>query len=240
MIRRSVTACILGGALLSGCAAQLSGDPRLLTAGMPVGDVRLPVTGMEARRFETVVRQRYDFSCGSAALATLLSHHYGIPRDEEQVFLGMWRDGDRAQIRRVGFSLLDMKRYLEAEGLKSEGFRVPLDAVARTAIPGIALVTLAGYRHFVVVRAVSRDRVLVADPSLGLRTLSRREFETAWNGIYFVINERAETGRSAFGATQWADYPRVADAGRLGTPLSLQELYLTAPQVLGGPLIRDF
>lgn len=231
---------VLGGASLGGCAAELSGNPRLLSGSVAPGDIVMPVRSLQDMKFDTVVRQRYDFSCGSAALATLLSYHYGETRTEEQVFLGMWRDGDREQIRRSGFSLLDMKRYLAAEGLKADGFRVSLEDIFKTGVPGIALINLGGYRHFVVVKALERDRILVGDPALGLRTMDRDEFKSAWNGIYFAINERADFARERFGETQWASYPRVWPAGRYGTPVSLQELYLTAPQALGGALIREF
>jgi hypothetical protein len=37
------------------------------------------VKSMKERKFEQVVRQQYDFSCGSAALATLLTYHYENP-----------------------------------------------------------------------------------------------------------------------------------------------------------------
>src|SRR5690606_34611966 len=36
--------------------------------------------------FRTVVRQEYDYSCGSAALATLLRYHYGRDVAEREVF----------------------------------------------------------------------------------------------------------------------------------------------------------
>ncbi|WP_204283799.1 C39 family peptidase, partial [Klebsiella pneumoniae] len=66
--------------------------------------------------FRTVVRQQYDYSCGSAAVATLLRYHYGRPTVESDVFSAMWRSGDQAQIKRAGFSMLDMKRYLDSQG----------------------------------------------------------------------------------------------------------------------------
>ena len=50
--------------------------------------------------FRTVVRQRYDFSCGSAALATLLRHHYGRDVTEADVFnqiLRAWLAGAHHQ-----------------------------------------------------------------------------------------------------------------------------------------------
>ena len=133
----------------------------------------LPATSLIGRRFETVIRQQYDFSCGSAALAALLRYHYEDPQTEQTVFIGMFRDGDRAQIRRLGFSLLDMKRYLANRGIGADGFRVSLEQVAKARLPGIALIDFNGYKHFVVVKGVVGDSVLLGDPSLGLRAKPR-------------------------------------------------------------------
>lgn len=223
---------LVAGMMLSGCTAAIDEGPRFITGAGVLGDYVVPVKTLQERKFQTVIRQKYDFSCGSAALATLLSFHYGEVRTEEEVFLGMWRDGDREAIRRVGFSLLDMKRYLAATGFRSDGFKVSLDQVVKTGIPGIALVDLAGYRHFVVVKGIDADTVLIGDPALGMRTMSRRDFAGVWNGIYFAINDRAATARANFnGERQWAAYPRAPVGSRFTGPLSLQELYLTAPLI---------
>ena len=233
--RFALAMAIVGGASLAGCAANLASTPRFATSSGAVGDIDVPVASLEERRFLTVVRQRYDFSCGSAALATLLKYHYDEPRTEEEVFRGMWAEGDRAQIRRVGFSLLDMKRYLAGRGLRADGFKVSLDQVAKAGVPGVALVTISGYRHFVVVKGVGDGSVLVGDPALGLRTLSTKEFTRAWNGVYFVLNDRLVDGRAAFnGPVQWASLARGPLRGRFVEPVSLQALALTAP------FYRDF
>lgn len=185
---------------------------------------------MEDRRFATVIRQRYDFSCGSAALATLLRYHYGGAQDEEAVFRGMWTEGDRAQIRRLGFSLLDMKRYLSTLGYKADGFQVTLDEVAKAGVPGIALINLNGYKHFVVVKGVSDDEVLAGDPALGLKPIPRAEFQKAWNGVYFALNTNLKRGRSAFNRdAQWAAFSRAPIGSAFTEPLSQQALMLTAP-----------
>ncbi|MDE3060597.1 MAG: peptidase C39, partial [Pseudomonadota bacterium] len=55
-------------------------------------------------RYAGVVRQRYDFSCGSAAVATLLTYHYRRPVEEPDVLAAMFRQGDRDKIRKEGFS----------------------------------------------------------------------------------------------------------------------------------------
>ena len=186
--------------LLSGCAANVGlgganlGYSRDLEAAFPVQSIL-------ERRFTTVVRQQYDFSCGSAALATLLRFHYNEPFDERVTFAGMWRDGDQAQIRKLGFSFLDMKRFLAANKLAADGFRVSLDEIAKAQLPGIALITVFGYRHFVVVKGVEADSVLLGDPALGLRRVSRGEFTKSWNGILFAINSRPDVGKSTYNRT---------------------------------------
>ena len=105
-----------------------------------VGPYTLRVTSLKEARHLTTLRQQYDFSCGSAALATLLTHHYGRTTTEQQVFIDMFNTGDQAKIRKEGFSLLDMKRYLANHGFQADGFEAPLDALVKVGIPGIALV----------------------------------------------------------------------------------------------------
>lgn len=221
---------------VSGCGEVHSGTAVSLGAGgFAAGDFNVPVRSMADKRFDTVIRQQYDFSCGSAALATLLRYHYGGRQDEEATFRGMWAEGDRAQIRKVGFSLLDMKRYLAALGYSSDGFQVGLDEIAKTGIPGIVLVNLGGYKHFVVVKGVNEKEVLVGDPALGLKTMSRKAFLASWNGVYFVVNDSVAKGRSSFNSSaQWASYLRAPIGGRFLNPVSQQALLLTAP------FYRDF
>lgn len=202
----------------------------------PDYDVGMPVASMLERRYQRVVRQQYDFSCGAAALATLLTYHYGDTQSEQSVFLGMWADGDRDQIRKVGFSLLEMKRYLQGRGIGSDGFRVTLEQIANARIPGIVLITIDGYRHFVVIKGMDTDTVLLGDPSLGIRRLSRREFSKIWNGVYFALNVQRPAGTQSFDLL--AD---VALAPRPlvplnATPIDLQILSLLRPNLPLGEL----
>lgn len=229
----AVASGLLGG--LSGCAARVSGgDPRFITSGALGADYSVPVASLLARKFNTVVRQQYDFSCGSAALATLLHYHYALPRSEKDVFAGMWQDGDQAQIRQVGFSLLDMKRYLTQNGLRADGYKVPLDAIRKRGLPGIVLITVKNYRHFVVLKGVGDRDVLFGDPSTGLRVVPRDEFAKMWNGVYFVLNSMTETGQQNFNGGQWQLFARTRTDAPFLDPVSQQALALTAP------FYRDF
>lgn len=227
--RRSA-AGLLGFLLLGACASDAALRPTMGLSTGPVGDFAVPIQSFEDRRFATVVRQQYDFSCGSAALATLLRYHYALNQDEEASFRGMWAAGDRAQIRRVGFSLLDMKRHLATLGYQADGFKVTLDEIVDAGVPGIALIDINGYKHFVVVKGVSPAEVLVGDPALGLKTMPAGEFKAAWNGIYFALNSKLDVGRRNFNkAAAWSQFARARTGPGLTDPVSQQALMLTAP-----------
>ena len=47
---------------------------------------RVRVVSLKQARFKTTIQQQYDFSCGSAAVATLLTYQYGYKINEETVF----------------------------------------------------------------------------------------------------------------------------------------------------------
>ncbi|WP_075791235.1 C39 family peptidase [Massilia putida] len=153
------------------------------------GTYNVAVRSMKTLRFASTLRQQYDFSCGSAALATLLTHHYGYPVSESTVFAAMWAQGDQPKIRREGFSLLDMQRYLASIGFQADGFRLPLDKLVEAGLPAIVLITEAGYNHFVVIKGAADGRILLGDPSSGTRSLSRERFEALWpTRLLFVIH----------------------------------------------------
>jgi predicted double-glycine peptidase len=197
-------------AILAACAAILAPvaaaeDFRMQT---PAGGYNLSVTSWRGMPFRTVVRQRFDFSCGSAALATLLTYHYGRPTDEERVFAAMWERGDQSSIRARGFSLLDMQGHLQAQGFQADGYRLSLDRLGELDTPAIAMISPGGYRHFVVIKGVRGNRVLVGDPAAGLMIYDRADFESLWNGVVFVIH--GEGARGAFNEErEWLLRPRA-------------------------------
>jgi predicted double-glycine peptidase len=159
------------------------------THGEGGGSFTLSVTSWRDIPFRTVVRQQYDYSCGSAAVATLLLFHYGLSVTEADVFRHMYDRGDQTRIRAVGFSMLDMRSYLEARGFRADGLRLPLERLATLDVPTIALITHQNYRHFVVVKGVDANRVLVGDPTFGLQIYTRDEFAQVWNGVVLAIRQ---------------------------------------------------
>lgn len=141
-------------------------------------------------RHAGVVMQKWDLSCGSAALATLLTYDLADPVGEREVAAAMVRQTGPMRVRsRGGFSLLNMKEYLEARGYQAEGYGELAfeDLVER--LPAIVPVNFHGYEHFVVVRAVREGKVLLGDPAFGRRTMRIEKFKTAWQSrIAFVVS----------------------------------------------------
>lgn len=180
-----------GALLLAFCLGMGSSPSHAGTIDLPFqvgGAYAVPAISLKEARYLATVRQQYDFSCGSAALSTLLTHHYQLPVTEQEVFEAMFVHGDKDKIRREGFSLLDMKRYLEGRGFHADGFEAPLDKLAEAGIPAIVLVNESGYNHFVVVKGMRAGRVLIGDPAAGTRAVGREAFEGMWtNRILFVI-----------------------------------------------------
>ncbi len=185
---------LLLGTLPASAGAADSGRAEIpVQAG---GAFSVPVTSMKDLRFRNTLRQKYDFSCGSAALATLLTHHYAYPTNEQMVFKEMFERGDQAKIRQEGFSLLDMKAYLEAHGFHADGFVADLEQLQLAGIPAIALIKESGYFHFVVVKGLRDGRVLIGDPSAGTRVMPQSQFKSVWvNRILFVIRNKTELAK---------------------------------------------
>lgn len=184
--------------------------------GMGALNVKVPVRTIKETRMATVTRQQFDFSCGSAAVSTLLTYHYGRPVTEQAVFDQMFRNGDQAAIRTQGFSLLDMQKFLLTRGLRADGFKLPLEKLFEAKLPAIVLISDKGYNHFVVIKGSADGRILLGDPSTGTRAMSLERFHEVWkNKLLFVIH--GYKGMPEFnGKADW----RATPIARLDDPVN--------------------
>ncbi|SDX66799.1 C39 family peptidase [Nitrosomonas halophila] len=171
------------------------------------GNFNIQGKSFAERRFSTVYRQQFDFSCGSAALASLLTYHYDDIVDEQSVFVDMFQHGNQQKIKKEGFSMLDMKLYLERRGYPSDGFKINLDQLYSTGSPAITIINDKGYMHFVIIKGVDTHKILVGDPAQGVKIIARHEFEKMWgNRILFLIHGNLDPEVSYQQARQeWAD-----------------------------------
>jgi len=161
----------------------------------PGARVEIPVTSMKALRDQNVVKQRFDYSCGAAALATLLRYGYGDTVSEVDILKDLFAlltEDEKAVSRKQGFSLLDLKHVAEARGYKAQGFRLAPGDLPKLGGPVIVFIEPRGYKHFAVLRGSRGDRVYLADPSRGNIRQPAYRFLDDWldangQGIIFVV-----------------------------------------------------
>ncbi len=166
-------------------------------------------------QFRGIVRQAYDYSCGSAALTTLLNGYVGTSLTEQQTMSGLLQYGEYQRIiERRSFSLLDMKRFVTAIGLESGGYRGEFSDLVKLGQPAIVPISYAGFKHFVVykAKAYKDGRVYVADPALGNISFDENRFKEIWdNNTLFVISV-PESQRKDLLALKDSDMRHVEDA----------------------------
>ncbi|MBI5549937.1 MAG: C39 family peptidase [Desulfobacterales bacterium] len=183
---------LVGVAVLGGFFTQAETPPAEMTVeplpGRPqtIHPTVVPASKIQQDR---MVKQNFDYSCGSAALATLLNYYIGEELTEKQVIAGLLKYGDKEAIAsRRAFSLLDMKRFVEVLGYKGTGYKATLDDLKSLGRPAIVPVTVFNYRHFVVFKGIAHGHVLVADPYWGNTSYTLAEFESHWylNSLFMV------------------------------------------------------
>lgn len=174
-------------------------------------------------KYRHIVRQAFDYSCGSAALVTILNFHLGLKVSEQQAMEGMLEKGEKEKIiERRGFSLLDMKRYVASLGVEGAGFRAEIKDLQSLEHPAIVPIDYAGAKHFVVLRGIREGIVYIADPSAGNIVFSLAEFATLWDKntlfILYPAKDRAPAAQLALSDQELGvvDMDRVTGHARLG------------------------
>jgi uncharacterized protein len=158
-----------------------------------------PVKSLLEIRYDQVVLQQWDVSCGAAALSTVLSYHYNDPVPEKAIAQAMLERGDPRRIQaQGGFSMLDLKHYAEGRGYEGRGYgHLTLEDLAAFGA-AIVPVRFQDYDHFVVFQGVRNGRVELADPAFGNRTVSVREFERAWRDNLALVVALPEASSSDY------------------------------------------
>ena len=159
--------------------------------------VRLPPKRhtIKQLRNQYVVRQQFDYSCGAAALATLMTYYFGDETSERNILdllkAGLTPD-ELEDKKKRGFSLLDLRRVAQTKGYQAAGFKLTSEQLKRLATPVIVFLQPFDYKHFAVLRGIDRGRVFLADPARGNLRMSMGRFLTEWSGIIFVLDKARE------------------------------------------------
>ncbi|MHC4606410.1 MAG: cysteine peptidase family C39 domain-containing protein [Planctomycetota bacterium] len=117
--------------------------------------------------------QTSAYSCGAASAAMFL-HLHGIETTEDEMArLCVTRSGYLGGTTEAGV----------LRGLRRKGLQARVCAPEEITAPAIVPIRLNWFvGHFVVVRRVRRDRVLIADPTQGFYIMSMEKFRGMWQG----------------------------------------------------------
>jgi len=187
-----VVAFIIGISLFSGFIPirhQSEKELILPIDGTPNLKIRKQIKPLSAFQSDRLVKQAYDYSCGSSALATLLRFQFGENLTEKQVIQGMLHYGDIKKIqRRRAFSLLDMKKFVNKLGYRGVGYKAKIEDLLEVDTPGIIPIKIFNYRHFTVLKGIHKGHIFLVDPWRGHSSYSLNQFQQMWyNNVIFII-----------------------------------------------------
>lgn len=134
-------------------------------------------------RDDHVVKQNLDFSCGAAAMATLLTYRYQHPTTEEQVLTEMGKTATA--------SFYDLKVYAEKKGYQVQGLACGISYLYTLKYPAIVYLNMRGQDHFVVFNGAKNRKLWLLDPSRGNALMSESQFL----GFFKTRNHLSQYGR---------------------------------------------
>jgi len=120
-----------------------------------------------------IVKQKFDYSCGAASMATLLNEFYGQSLTEVALLKAMDKGDGRA-------SFDDMARVLPEFGFRGVGYALSFEQLSQLKIPIIVYLKYRKDDHFSVLRGIDKNTVWLADPAFGNRTYSKSQFLDMW------------------------------------------------------------
>lgn len=146
-----------------------------------------PKPSVQVKQLWQRMTQRYPFfaqqsvsDCGAACLV-MVGRYWGKNCNINRL-------RDMANVNRNGSSLKGLAAAAESIGFSSRPVKASLNKLAQQTLP--AIVHWEG-KHYIVVYKVTRDRVIVADPAIGLRCLTHAQFQDGWTGYTLLLQPTA-------------------------------------------------
>lgn len=123
-----------------------------------------------------LIMQDERAECGHACIA-MISHYWGMALD-----LFNLRAIDKPSV--AGVTLRHLSELLDRLGFRTRALSVPLDEIKCIKTPAILHWNM---NHFVVLKEVKRNSVVIHDPAQGLRIYSMAEVSKAFTGIVLEV-----------------------------------------------------
>lgn len=147
--------------------------------------IERPIKSWIEFRNADLVRQQYDYSCGSASLATILKYYYGDSDITEsgiidEILKSKGYQFNENEVLKEGdnvISFLDLSKYAQNKGFKAIGLAVDFDTLSKVKIPVVIFVSVRGIDHFSVYKGMDEEYIYLADPSFGNIKIKVHQFK---------------------------------------------------------------
>ncbi len=143
-----------------------------------------------ALRFEATIPQMFDYTCGAASVATILTYYWGQPTSEKdavEALRARYSLEEIARRRETGLSFDDLAFMASRLGFAAEGARIEASELAKLEGPVIVHLDKKRFQHFAVLRRVGDGVYYVSDPIVGQRTMDAEEFRREFTGTVLAI-----------------------------------------------------
>jgi predicted double-glycine peptidase len=134
-------------------------------------------------RQRNVVMQKRDYSCGVAALATVIRYHWQGEVTESLLLreLDAMLTAEEAVDRiKNGLTMTDLRRLSERLGYQASMVRVDFNQLTQVRIPVVLALRIRDYDHFAAFRGTANGYVYLADPARGNTRTPDWEFTGQW------------------------------------------------------------
>lgn len=161
--------------------------------------LRKPIKSWIEFKNDKLIRQRYDYSCGSAALATLLSNYYDADISElmilESVLEAKGVEEEPSELENQkglnGLSFYELSQYASTQGFKAIGIALGMQELKKLQIPVIVFVKIRKQEHFTVLKKMDERYAYLADPSFGNIRVNHAKFEE----MFFTYGKDENQGK---------------------------------------------
>ncbi len=145
--------------------------------------IKKPIVSWIEVRNQNLVRQNFDYSCGSAALSTILSHYYDMNITEEDILSdalkakGVNQDLNALEGQGNGLSFYDLSEFVKVKNFKAIGMALGFEELKKLKIPVIVFVKIRKQEHFSALKKIDENYVYLADPSFGNIRINHTKFK---------------------------------------------------------------
>lgn len=169
-----------------------SADRLLSISGLE--SIEVPVKSWIEIKNHNLVRQEYDYSCGSASIGTVLKYFFNDNVSEQEVLdfvlekKGVDKpDKGKLEGKDLTLSFYDLKEFAEGRDYKVLGLALNMETLKKLKIPAIVFVNIRRKEHFTVYKGMDERFVYLADPSFGNIKVTHWKFQEMF---YSRDNER--------------------------------------------------